>query len=187
MPFWPINVQSLCLLYFFVWFYLIRTQAFSVFSKMSSHVATPRWDGTTRQKCPSLKQWPCEQKTAARGWLCVHSSNTSSCFLSTPFSLKKKKNQPRVHLLRLIGLSFCNLYFFIASLPLAEVFFVRRRHVSGQLSLAAASSVFSSLKAQQASVHRSSLVSKQSPSDFWGETEPSWTPRWHERVFVLFS
>lgn len=108
-------------------------------------------------------------------------------FYQLPSAWKKKRNQSRVNLLRLIGLSFCNLYLFIASLPLTEVFFVRRRRVSGQLSLAAASSVFFSLKAQQASVHHSRLVSKQSPSDFWGETEPSWPPRWHRRVFVLFS
>lgn len=118
MPFWPINVQSLCLLYFFVWFYLIRTQAFSVFSKMSSHVATPRWDGTMRQKCPSLKQRPCEQKTAARGWLCVHSSNTSSCFLSTPFGLKKKKKRRKISLEFTSCVSLASLFVvFTCSLP----------------------------------------------------------------------
>lgn len=89
MPLWPINVQSLFLLYFFVGFYLIRTQAFSVFSEVSGHVAAPQRDRTIH-KCQRVWNSNCMNKRDGL-WMTLCSFlivtfffSSFDCFLNSP-------------------------------------------------------------------------------------------------------
>lgn len=94
------------------WFYLIRTQAFSVFSEVSCGSAASETEQYT--KCQSQKQQLCEQRRQPVDDLVF----IPRCYLfffiafSTPFS---------VHLFYLITiLSLSNLQLFIASPPRTE-------------------------------------------------------------------
>lgn len=76
------------------WFYLIRTQAFSVFSEVSSHVAAPQWDRTIH-KCQRVGNSNCMNKRDGL-WmtLCSFLIVTRFFFLlfiafSTPLSLQR--------------------------------------------------------------------------------------------------
>lgn len=76
------------------WFYLIRTQAFSVFSEVSSRVAAPQWDRTIH-KCQRVGNSNCMNKRDGL-WmtLCSFLIVTRFFFLlfiafSTPLSLQR--------------------------------------------------------------------------------------------------
>lgn len=75
------------------WFYLIRTQAFSVFSRC--RVVAPQWDRTIHTHVRESESATVWTKETACGW-------------------------PRVHffLIMFVSLSFPNLQLFIASFPL---------------------------------------------------------------------
>lgn len=100
----------------------------------------------------------------------------------------KKKNQSRVHLLRLTGLSFCNLYLFIASLPLAEVFFFFCAKAACQWAAFTRSRFlcfFPPLKHNRHQCTAAVLCLNKVPQTSEEKRSLSWPPRWHERVSVL--